>query len=393
MKHKEQSKAYKIFISHSSVDENFVGELVKLLAFLGINSETDIIRSSHDVMSEDTQDDFFRYFLNQHKKYNLLILFIHSANYYNSNICQNEMGVAWTLRTKYFSFFVKGFDYSKVSKSICRKENFVNVDLMDAEDKMSDLRDLVLSCFSKEDNDKEKWDEICREFLNNVNSLPEYKIDDIYIETENKLRFFNSTYLPIVEKIFQLVNIEEYSSWTYKWACSGYPMITIDMYNKLHELDSYLRQILLRPEFPELNKLLKNLSVLIGDYVKVMDLHILKMKDGQCTVDRFYRGIPNNPCFDTDFYEYTEYCFLINDLTFELTRLLNLLIERIRIKLPNYLSDIPYILIDRKNKEEVLYSYLEKSDSPYPGLDHFLSVRKKRTKFFGKETELEFFNL
>lgn len=395
MKRKEELKPYKVFISYSLNDKNFVSELIRLLEFMGLDVDKDFILSSKESFRGDEFANFFEYFLLQHESYNIFVLFVNSPYYYRSNICQNELGIAWTLKSGYFSLFVKGFEFQQITNPIFSEKNSVNVGLPGAEQGMSSLRNMISHVFGKGSVSDSLWEERCSDFLRKVNSLPEYQktVTELNLEADAKYRLFDTVYLPIFSEIFRLLDISNYSEWMYHWACSGSPIISETRYQELHNLDAYLNHVTQNPEFPELNGLLTNLSLLVHDYVVVMDLHALKDTGGNYTIDHFYMGLPNNPCFDTDFHEYTEYCFLLNDLTLELTRMLNLLLDNVRIKCPGYLSDIPYISIDRKKKEDVQYRFYEKSDTPYPGLGNFLMVRASRSKYFGNETDLEFFNL
>ena len=77
-------------------------------------------------------------------------------------------------------------------------------------------------------------------------------------------------------------------------------------------------------------------------------------------------------------------------MTLELTRLLNLLLERIRERVPDYQIDEGVFVIDSIAREKTVYCENEKSDSPYPGLKQFVKIRKTRNYSYSKTEELGF---
>lgn len=74
----------------------------------------------------------------------------------------------------------------------------------------------------------------------------------------------------------------------------------------------------------------------------------------------------------------------------ELTRILNLLLEKIREITPNFHIEDGIFVIDTINREYVMYQQSEKSNSPYPGLKQFVKIRKTRNYYYSKTEELDF---
>ena len=77
-------------------------------------------------------------------------------------------------------------------------------------------------------------------------------------------------------------------------------------------------------------------------------------------------------------------------MTLELTRLLNLLLERIRERVPDYQIDEGVFVIDSIVREKTAYCENEKSDSPYPGLNKFVKIRSSRNYCYSKTSNLNF---
>lgn len=169
--HKE--KPYKVFISHSSEDCEFVDELVKLLEFLGISTQEKLLCSSINGYKIPTSADFANYILNQFKEFRLFVIIVHSSSYYKSPYCLNEMGAAWVLKTDFFSFLVKGFDYSSMKGVINGNSISVKVDANEREVKgrLNELKEKLVSLFNSESVNDSRWEERRDEFLKRVNNI------------------------------------------------------------------------------------------------------------------------------------------------------------------------------------------------------------------------------
>lgn len=86
--------------------------------------------------------------------------------------------------------------------------------------------------------------------------------------------------------------------------------------------------------------------------------------------ESFYKTHGYNPNYDDDVVEYLAEVQFMADLIYELTRLLNLILDRVREIDMTYKADVLlYVgLSDCPNFE---YRDSEKSDLPYPGLRQF----------------------
>lgn len=167
-----KEKPYKVFISHSSEDIEFVHELVKLLEFLGISTQEKLLCSSINGYQIPVSADFLNYIFNQFKEYRLFVIIIHSSSYYKSAYCLNEMGAAWVLKTDFFSFLVKGFDYSSMKGVINGNSISVKVDANEREVKgrLNELKGKLVSLFKSEGVNDLRWEERRDEFLERVNN-------------------------------------------------------------------------------------------------------------------------------------------------------------------------------------------------------------------------------
>lgn len=96
---KPVSGARKIFISHSSEDERIVNGFIEKILMLGCNFKSSDIFCTLDHTSIRTGDDFRNVIIKNMKSCDFIICMI-SENYKKSEVCQNELGAAWTMDEK-----------------------------------------------------------------------------------------------------------------------------------------------------------------------------------------------------------------------------------------------------------------------------------------------------
>ena len=378
-----EEKPYKVFISHSGEDIGFVEELVKLLEYLGIDTPEKLLCSSVKGYQIPTSEDFAEYIFRQFQDYNLFVIIVHSRNYYASPYSLNEMGAAWVLKTDFFSFLVKGFDYNDMVGVINGRTISVKVDATDAKARLNELKEKLKARFNLHGVNETRWETRRDEFLRKVNELSasvESKVEDL----------FTTCYIPIFDKILSFLDMPNYPYWTFNWAMAGTSRISVSTYQKLGELGDYLHRISHHEGYEKYDSLLENLGLLISDYLNLCELHLKLFGDDLYTIERFYKNIPNNPDYDEQLNEFNEYCCLICDMTLEITRLLNLLLERIRERFPAYHITEGIFVVDSIDRKRTEYQEEEKTDSPYPGLRLFVKERSKRNYCYSKTSQLDF---
>lgn len=378
-----EDKPFKVFISHSGEDIAFVNELVKLLEFLGIDSSEKLLCSSIEGYQIPISEDFAEYILKQFYDYNLFVIIVHSHNYYSSPYSLNEMGAAWVLKADFYSFLVKGFEYNDMEGVINQRKVSVKVDAIDAGSRLNELKNKLVPLFKPQGVNESRWETFRDDFLKNVR---DFKVPADIASND----FFLSCYIPVFEKIMSFLDMPNYPYWTFNWAMAETSKISVERYNKLEELNSFLQRISYHQGYEVYDNLLRNLGVLVSDYIDLCNEHIKDFGTKTFTIDRFYQKIPNNPDYESLLNAFNEYCWLICDMTLELTRLLNLLMERIRERISDYHIDEGIFVIDSIDREKTQYRNNEKSDSPYPGLKQFVKIRKTRNYCYSKTEELGF---
>ena len=75
---------------------------------------------------------------------------------------------------------------------------------------------------------------------------------------------------------------------------------------------------------------------------------------------------------------------LISDLIFEMARLFNLILSKIRLFDPEYKMELGVLILENSmDAPSLVYRESEISDAPYPGLIDFIRVRLTRELHYG----------
>ncbi len=107
----------RIFISHSSNDEDYVKPFVKLLESLGLNSQT-IFCSSVAGYRIPIGQNIYEYLKTEFTDKNILVIMIMSNNYYSSEPCLNEMGATWVMSKEYLTILLGDFEFSQIKGAV-----------------------------------------------------------------------------------------------------------------------------------------------------------------------------------------------------------------------------------------------------------------------------------
>ena len=103
------AKNSKVFISHKTEDRAYADAIIHLINFI-IGADGDkIFCSSIAGYGVKPSQDIIDKIKEQFTNHNLFVVIIHSPRYYKSPVCLNEMGAAWALDTKFYSFLTKDY--------------------------------------------------------------------------------------------------------------------------------------------------------------------------------------------------------------------------------------------------------------------------------------------
>lgn len=200
-------KDKKVFISHSSKDEAFVRKIVELLEDIGL-TEAQVVCSSVPGYGIPLGEDIYDWLARQFREYDLHVLFILSANYYNSIACQNEMGATWVLKTKYDTILLPGFEYRDIKGAV--NPNQISIKLDGNEEilkqHLNELKDKMIAEFSLPIPSASKWERHRQAFITAIASIPQEdtaadEIDDIAPVAEERIKLTKDAEALLIEGV------------------------------------------------------------------------------------------------------------------------------------------------------------------------------------------------
>lgn len=203
-----------------------------------------------------------------------------------------------------------------------------------------------------------------------------------YRQERKKIDLFSQIYVPYTDKILEYMNIAHYHDWTYSLAVSGNTLVHEDQLERWDDLVLYIRSRVKHDEYKDIDSLYDNLSLLVSDILHIFNYYCGdRRNDGMISIEKFYKNTPYNPNYQKDVEKYKEIVMLLSDLIFEQTRLLNLILKRMRAIMPDYQVEIGNLMTDSVMAHNE-YREDEVTESPYPGLKDFMTVRSSRNCHF-----------
>lgn len=383
------SKPPKIFISHKTEDAVYSDALINLINFV-IGSDGDKvfcssvqgygIRQACDIMEELRSQ-----FVNNE----IFMIIIHSPRYYKSAICMNEMGAAWALGSRFCSFLTKDCKPEQMQGVVGKERIYIdpNGDANMLNAHLNDFKNDLVSFFHCETPDENKWENARNRFVREVLAI-EYK--NVPEEKPFDSDFFENHYLNAFGHIFDLLDIDHFTQWGNNCAISGYAKLSADVYNNLDEVVGYIKSRPNHSSYQSWDALRTNLGELVTDFERVFSLHIAQFGANNYYVEPFYKVRPFNEKYEKDVEAYRQHVFLISDMVFELARLCNLILYRIRLMYPDYRNELGVLYLENDlSAPDLVYAESEISDSPYPGLDEFIKVRLTREVHYGTNPNIK----
>ena len=164
------TKPYKLFISHSSKDIEFVEALVTLLESIGFNNKTLFCSSIPDYWI-GLSKDIFASLKQLFTDYELYVIFIQSPRYYESAISLNEMGAAWVLQADYCSILTKDMQKEQMRGVFNDSTIYLKVDMPQVEARMNELKNTLAEIFSLPTMSDTTWERKRNTFLKAVNAI------------------------------------------------------------------------------------------------------------------------------------------------------------------------------------------------------------------------------
>ena len=204
----EPIKFNKIFISHATVDQDYVKLIIELLNNIGIRKSNDqIFCSSVPGYDIPLGEPIYDYLKKQFTE-DILVIFVLSDNYYNSVACLNEMGATWITSKAYYTILLPSFEFRNIRGAIDpTKISFK----MDEKMKLNSFKDDLVKLFDLEEVQANIWENDRDKFLAQIQGLVEkdkYRNKKVQIEVERvkkgagntveiAVRFINNGEIPV----------------------------------------------------------------------------------------------------------------------------------------------------------------------------------------------------
>lgn len=209
----------------------------------------------------------------------------------------------------------------------------------------------------------------------------------------SKNNMIEEYYIPFLKLAFEKLDLTNYSTWSSYISIQGTLLISDEQYENLHAAQDMMSRAVNHEGQEFLDGLIHNLGQVINDLLYVLDSHLVMRQDNNLTFKRFYKEPFPNPHYDEDLNRYMKIVRLISDLTFEMTRILNLILDTVRKVKIGFMFEVGTLSIDESHGRTFKYRKNEISASPYPGLQQFLKVRSSRDSYMDTCTDLDIDNL
>lgn len=157
----------KIFISHNTDDADFAASLVELLVKMGVDYNN-IFCSSYEGCHIPFGNSILNTISSQFNCYELCVLFIHSKKLYASPVSLNEMGAAWILKAKHFSFLTKECEFNDLKGVITKDETAFRSGQENTYHVLNDFRREIESFFSLSPINDGAWEMAKKRFIKEV---------------------------------------------------------------------------------------------------------------------------------------------------------------------------------------------------------------------------------
>ena len=158
----------KIFISHSSEDNEYVEQIVNLLIGMGLDREHFFCTSlpGYRIPADTGVIDYLR---EQCSNYELHVIFVHSNNYYNSTDSLIEMGAARAILCEETSILLPDVNFEDMTRTanveslikLCRTDRHIK-------NMLNDFYDKIVNNFDLERNDDCIWEQTRDSFIKEV---------------------------------------------------------------------------------------------------------------------------------------------------------------------------------------------------------------------------------
>lgn len=181
-----EEKSKMIFISHSSIDKEYIAAFIELLEGIGLH-EDEIVCSSIPPYCIPLDGKVYEWLVDKFQNCELHVFYMLSHNYYSSAASLNEMGAAWAMKQKWSAILLPGFGFGEIAGCIDPTQIGIKLDDSDLQTlkyRLGELKDNLISEFGLRGISHSLWERKRDAFLSKINVIVEEQKNREEIETE-----------------------------------------------------------------------------------------------------------------------------------------------------------------------------------------------------------------
>lgn len=263
-------------------------------------------------------------------------------------------------------------------------------------DKRDEYDNLILLCSIHHKVIDDHPDEYSIEMLHKIKTdHEEWVKNNLHIDIKKQKE--SEIYASYIDEFINLANFDNWNSWT-SYLLSPNPNILKEQYDNSWKLVNFIISRKWYNSYPEIKNSFYNFNKILNDLLNVFDKYKELPSDGTCFyTDMIHHISEHNPeLYSILLKKYDYHIDLIHDLTFELTRAANYIIDEVRDNIsPLFRIKEGMLLVTRA---EGLTFYTHKAEYQeeqkielYPGLRKFMEIRAKRYIFIGQGISEDYF--
>ena len=162
-------KTPKIFISHSSKDQQYAELMIDLLHGMGqCDWNNSVFCSSIAGYDIPLRNRIYDYIKKEFDTHELYVLFLLSENFYNSYACLNEMGAAWITNKRYCMILLPGFSFKQIGGVV--DPTAISIDLNQSQklNQLTKLHDDIIDFLKIDSTNQYEWERKREQFINAI---------------------------------------------------------------------------------------------------------------------------------------------------------------------------------------------------------------------------------
>lgn len=178
---KERTKFNRIFISHSSDDQEMVRAFVTLLESIGLGPN-EIFCSSLVEYGVKLDDNIINAMFRELSGKKSHVIYMLSTSYYDSPICLNEMGAAWIMRHNYTSILLPGTEFKEIAGAIDAWRIGIKLDgeQDSVRNRLMELRNTLQKEFGLRPINEMTWNRKVGDFLEKIDMLSHKACENLH---------------------------------------------------------------------------------------------------------------------------------------------------------------------------------------------------------------------